>query len=127
MALLDILFLAMIAYLPFSGSLLFDGDLTTATVGLFTGNIAVAGVVLTLIWWLTAHHRELIDSNRSDEELARQGIELASFPVAFAIGCALAFIAPKIGIWAWVLLALPVQRLPLVRPLARHVRRKVKT
>lgn len=114
----------MIAYLPFSGSLLFDANLTTVTVALFAGNVTVAGMVLTVIWWLTARHRDLIDSPMSDEALARQGIELASFPVVFGIGCAVAFVNPGLAAWAWVLLALPIQLPWMVRPLARHVRRE---
>ena len=97
---LDVAFLACIAYLPFSGSLLFDADLTTVTVGLCAGNVTAAGLVLILTRWLTARHRDLIDSAMSDADRARQGIELASIPVAFGIGCTLAFVNPGLASWA---------------------------
>lgn len=96
---LNILFLALIALLPFPADVLGGTGVSRASIGPFAASTAAAGVVLTIVWLMAYRDRRLVETDWSDEELVREGVEIASLPAAFLLALIVATFSPAIAAW----------------------------
>jgi uncharacterized membrane protein len=115
---LNLLFLGAIAFLPYPTALLFAGNTHEPAAPVFyAACVAVAGVVELAIWLYATHSKALVPAS---VPLAVRRYELAQLlptPVVFLLSIPVAFIAPGVAPFTWILLV-PIGRiLPrLMRP-----------
>jgi uncharacterized membrane protein len=115
---LNLLFLGAIAFLPYPTALLFAGNTHEPAAPVFyAACVAVAGVVELAIWLYATHSKALVPAT---VPLAVRRYELAQLlptPVVFLLSIPVAFIAPGVAPFTWILLV-PIGRiLPrLMRP-----------
>ena len=101
---LNLLFLMCIVIMPFATSLISEyGETATATI-VYAANLAVASLVLTVIWWYSAGRGQLMIKGFDIEvgkhavlaNLCTTLVFLASMPIAFA--------NPRVAKYFWLLL-----------------------
>jgi uncharacterized membrane protein len=108
---LNLLFLGAIAFLPYPTALLFAGNTHEPAAPVFyAACVAVAGVVELAIWLYATHSKALVPAS---VPLAVRRYELAQLlptPVVFLLSIPVAFIAPGVAPFTWILLV-PIGRL----------------
>ena len=117
---LNLLFLGAIAFLPYPTALLFAGNTHEPAAPVFyAACVAVAGVVELAIWLYATHSKGLVPAS---VPLAVRRYELAQLlptPVVFLLSIPVAFIAPGVAPFTWILLV------PIGRILPRIMRPKM--
>jgi uncharacterized membrane protein len=118
---LNLLFLGAIAFLPYPTALLFAGNTREPAAPVFyAACVAVAGVVELAIWLYATRSKGLVPASVS---LAARRYELAQLlptPAVFLLSIPVAFIAPGVAPFTWILLV------PIGRILPRIMRPKAK-
>ncbi|HSS89293.1 MAG TPA: TMEM175 family protein [Streptosporangiaceae bacterium] len=118
---LNLLFLGAIAFLPYPTALLFAGNTHEPAAPVFyAACVAVAGLVELAIWLYASHSKTLVPAS---VPLAVRRYELAQLlptPVVFLLSIPVAFIAPGVAPFTWILLV------PIGRILPRIMRPKAK-
>jgi uncharacterized membrane protein len=118
---LNLLFLGAIAFLPYPTALLFAGNTHEPAAPVFyAACVAVAGLVELAIWLYATHSKGLVPAS---VPLAVRRYELAQLlptPVVFLLSIPVAFIAPGVAPFTWILLV------PIGRILPRIMRPKAK-
>ena len=118
---LNLLFLGTIAFLPYPTALLFAGNTRTPAAPVFyAACVAAAGLLELAVWLYATHAKGLVPAS---VPLAVRRYELAQLlptPVVFLLSIPVAFIAPGVAPFTWILLV------PIGRILPRIMRPKAK-
>ena len=99
---LNLLALAVVAFLPFPTALLGEyGDETPATV-FYAGMVILTGLLFLAVWLYATHDRRLVDP-ALDAGVIRHGLVRALIPIVFfAVSIPLAFVWPYGAEMVWV-------------------------
>jgi uncharacterized membrane protein len=113
---LNLLFLMLIAFLPFPTSLLGSFPDEQAAVILYAATVAATGAVSSLTWWYATYGHRLVDA-RLDRHTIRQATVRALIPlIVFLISIGIAFIEPSVAKAFWSLTWLAYMASSLFRP-----------
>lgn len=104
--LLNILFLMLIAFLPFPTAVLAQAlhdranePLVTAFYG---GTLTVIGLLVNIKWRYAAHNHKLLRSGLSAEEIRRHGRTLAVGPTSYGVTTLIALLVPWLALACFV-------------------------
>ena len=117
---INLLFLGTIAFLPYPTALLFAGG-TRQTTGpvFYAACVAVAGLMELAVWLYATHAKGLVPASVSPALRRYELGQLLPTPVVFLLSIPVAFIAPGVAPFTWILLV------PIGRILPRVMRGKV--
>ena len=117
---LNLLFLGTIAFLPYPTALLFAGG-TRQTTGpvFYAACVAVAGLMELAVWLYASHTKGLVPASVSPALRRFELGQLLPTPVVFLLSIPVAFIAPGVAPFTWILLV------PIARILPRVMRGEV--
>jgi len=117
---INLLFLGTIAFLPYPTALLFAGG-TRQTTGpvFYAACVAVAGLMELAVWLYASHTKGLVPASVSPALRRFELGQLLPTPVVFGLSIPVAFIAPGVAPFTWILLV------PIARILPRIMRAKV--
>jgi len=118
---INLLFLGTIAFLPYPTALLFAGG-TRQTTGpvFYAACVAVAGLMELAVWLYATHAKGLVPASVSPALRRYELGQLLPTPVVFLLSIPVAFIAPGVAPFTWILLV------PIGRILPRIMRPKAK-
>src|SRR5215468_487293 len=117
---LNLLFLGAIAFLPYPTALLFAGNTREPAAPVFYATcVAIAGVVELAIWLYATHAKGLVPASVPPAVRRYELGQLLPTPVVFLLSIPVAFIAPSVAPFTWILLV------PIGRILPRVMRAKV--
>lgn len=108
---LNILFLMVIAFLPFSTGLFDTYASETLIVVIYVGNLAVARLMLTAIWWYASAHRALIGDTVSDRHIRFHRTRGILIPLVFVLSIGVAYVSVTAAVVVWIGLAVVDQAL----------------
>jgi uncharacterized membrane protein len=118
---LNLLFLGTIAFLPYPTALLFAGNTKAPAAPVFyAACVAGAGLVELAVWLYATHAKGLVPASVSPAFRRYELAQLLPVPVVFLLSIPVAFIAPGVAPFTWILL------LPIGRILPRVMRPKAK-
>ena len=117
---INLLFLGTIAFLPYPTALLFAGG-TRQTTGpvFYAACVAVAGLMELAVWLYASHTKGLVPASVSPALRRFELGQLLPTPVVFLLSIPVAFIAPGVAPFTWILLV------PIARILPRVMRGEV--
>jgi uncharacterized membrane protein len=116
---LNLLFLGTIAFLPYPTALLFAGNTKAPAAPVFyAACVAGAGLVELVLWLYATHTKGLVPASVSPTVRRYELAQLLPNPVVFLLSIPVAFIAPGVAPFTWILL------LPIGRILPRIMRAK---
>ena len=117
---INLLFLGTIAFLPYPTALLFAGG-TRQTTGpvFYAACVAVAGLMELAVWLYASHTKGLVPASVSPALRRYELGQLLPTPVVFLLSIPVAFIAPGVAPFTWILLV------PIARILPRVMRGEV--
>ena len=117
---INLLFLGTIAFLPYPTALLFAGG-TRQTTGpvFYAACVAVAGLMELAVWLYATHAKGLVPASVSPALRRYELGQLLPTPVVFLLSIPVAFIAPGVAPFTWILLV------PIARILPRVMRGEV--
>jgi uncharacterized membrane protein len=108
---LNLLFLGTIAFLPYPTALLFAGNNHQPAAPVFYASCVAAAGLLELAVWLYATHRKgLVPASVSPAFRRHELAQLLPVPVVFLLSIPVAFVAPGVAPFTWILL-LPIGRI----------------
>ena len=118
---INLLCLGTIAFLPYPTALLFAGG-TRQTTGpvFYAACVAVAGLMELAVWLYATHAKGLVPASVSPALRRYELGQLLPTPVVFLLSIPVAFIAPGVAPFTWILLV------PIGRILPRLMRPKAK-
>jgi uncharacterized membrane protein len=102
---LNLLFLMSIAFLPFPDRVLSEwGDSEQFALAFYATSVAVAGLLLSLLWWYATRERRLVEAN-IDPRLIKYFFSrgLVS-PLIFLVSIGISFVSLKAALGSWLLL-----------------------
>ncbi len=102
--LLNLIYLGLIAFLPYPTELLGDYGDQAAAVAIYAGTVVVLGLVTTLLRRHVLRARLLTDSGHT--EMARVSFARSAIPIVFLVSIPIAFASPQIAVYTWALAAL---------------------
>jgi uncharacterized membrane protein len=105
---LNLLFLLVIAFVPFPTSVLSESGNRTATI-FYALTMTMAGVMLTAIWWHASRHNHLTDPRLTVHQRQRQFVGLVVTIVLFVASIGLAFLNEGLARLSWLLIV-PISR-----------------
>jgi uncharacterized membrane protein len=105
---LNLLFLMVIAFVPFPTSVLSESGNLTATI-FYALTMTAAGLMLTVVWWYASRHNHLTDSHLDARQRRRQFVGLALTVGLFALSIGLAFLNKDLAKFLWLLIV-PISR-----------------
>jgi uncharacterized membrane protein len=116
---LNLLFLGTIAFLPYPTALLFAGSTRQAAAPAFyAACVAGAGLMELAVWLYAIRAKGLVPASVSPALRRAETAQLLPVPVVFGLSIPVAFFAPGVAPFTWILL------LPIGRVLARIMRVK---
>jgi uncharacterized membrane protein len=116
---LNLLFLGTIAFLPYPTALLFAGNTRApAAPAFYAACVAAAGLAELVIWLYANRVKGLIPDSISPAFRRYETAQLLPTPVVFGLSIPVAFVAPGIAPFTWILLV------PIGRVLPRIMRAK---
>jgi uncharacterized membrane protein len=116
---LNLLFLGTIAFLPYPTALLFAGSTDQVTPPVFyAACVAGAGLVELAVWLYAIRAKGLVPASVSPAFRRYETAQLLPVPVVFGLSIPVAFVAPGVAPFTWILL------LPIGRALRRIMRVK---
>jgi uncharacterized membrane protein len=108
---LNLLFLGTIAFLPYPTALLFAGSThQTAGPAFYAVCVAAAGLMELAVWLYATHTKGLVPASVSPAVRRYELSQLLPTPVVFGLSIPVAFVAPGVAPFTWILL-LPIGRL----------------
>ena len=117
---LNLIFLGTIAFLPYPTALLFAGNTRQpAAPAFYAACVAAAGLVELVVWLYANRAKGLIPANIPPPVRRYELAQLLPTPVVFALSIPVAFIAPGVAPFTWILLV------PIGRLLPRIMRAKM--
>lgn len=106
--LLNTLHLIFIAFVPFPTAVLAEAFHKHSGQGVATafyaGTLTIIGVLVTIMWWYAASHRELLDDAMSTEHAKAIGKRFLVGPTGYGLATILAFINPWLSIALFIAL-----------------------
>jgi uncharacterized membrane protein len=102
--LLNLVYLGLIAFLPYPTELLGDYGDQTAAVAIYAGTIVVIGVVTLFLRRHVLSARLLTETGHL--EMERVSFARAAVPLVFLASIPIAFASPQIAVYTWALTAL---------------------
>jgi uncharacterized membrane protein len=105
---LNLLFLMIIAFVPFPTSVISESGNRTATV-FYALTMTLAGLMLTVVWWYASRHNRLTDSQLGAPQRRRQFVALFLTVGLFFLSIGLAFLNNDLARFSW-LLVVPISR-----------------
>jgi uncharacterized membrane protein len=116
----NLLFLGTIAFLPYPTALLFAGSTKQPAATVFyAACVASAGLVELVLWFYATHTKGLVPASVPSRIRRYELSQLLPTPVVFLLSIPVAFAAPGVAPFTWILL------LPIGRILPRIMRAKV--
>jgi uncharacterized membrane protein len=117
---LNLLFLGTIAFLPYPTAVIFAGS-TKQPAGpvFYAACVAGAGLVELAVWLYAIRAKGLVPASVSPSLRRAEIAQLLPVPIVFGLSIPVAFIAPGVAPFTWILL------LPIGRILPRIMRAKV--
>jgi uncharacterized membrane protein len=117
---LNLLFLGTIAFLPYPTALLFAGNTKApAAPAFYAACVAGAGLLELAVWLYATHTKGLVPASISPAVRRNELAQLLPTPIVFGLSIPVAFLAPGVAPFTWILL------LPIGRILPRIMRAKV--
>jgi uncharacterized membrane protein len=118
---LNLLFLGTIAFLPYPTALLFAGNTREPAAPVFYAVCVASSGLLELVVWLYATHTKgLVPATVTPAFRRYELAQLLPTPVVFGLSIPVAFVAPGVAPFTWILL-LPIGRiLPRIMRLKEH-------
>src|SRR5437762_1552575 len=108
---LNLLFLGTIAFLPYPTALLFAGSTHQPTAPVFYAScVAGAGLLELVVWLYAIRTRGLVPASVSPALRRAETAQILPVPVVFGLSIPVAFIAPGVAPFIWILLV-PIGRL----------------
>ncbi|HYB87580.1 MAG TPA: TMEM175 family protein [Streptosporangiaceae bacterium] len=108
---LNLLFLGTIAFLPYPTALLFAGSTKQPAGTVFYAScVAGAGLVELVVWLYATHTKGLVPASIPPAVRRYELAQLLPSPVVFLLSIPVAFAAPSVAPFTWILL-LPIGRL----------------
>jgi TMEM175 potassium channel family protein len=108
---LNLLFLGTIAFLPYPTALLFAGNTRQpAAPAFYAACVAGAGLVELAVWLYAIRAKGLVPASVSPAVRRAETAQILPVPVVFGLSIPVAFIAPGVAPFTWILL-LPIGRL----------------
>jgi uncharacterized membrane protein len=118
---LNLLFLGTIAFLPYPTALLFAGNTHEPAAPVFyAACVAAAGLLELAIWLYASRSKGLVPASVPPAVRRYELAQLLPTPVVFLLSIPVAFIAPGVAPFTWILLV------PIGRILPRIMRPKAK-
>jgi TMEM175 potassium channel family protein len=118
---LNLLFLGTIAFLPYPTALLFVSSTSQVAATVFyAACVAGAGLMELTVWLYATHAKGLVPDSISPTARRYELAQLLPTPVVFGLSIPVAFIAPGVAPFTWILLV------PIGRILPRIMRPKAK-
>lgn len=105
---LNLLLLMIIAFVPFSTSVISESGNRTATI-FYALTMTLAGLMLTAVWWYASRHNRLTDSQLDAPQRRRQFVALFLTVGLFLLSIGLAFLSENLARFSW-LLVVPISR-----------------
>jgi uncharacterized membrane protein len=105
---LNLLFLMVIAFVPFPTAVLSESGNRTATI-FYALTMTFAGLMLTAIWWHASRYDRLTDPHLDAQERRRQFTSSLLTTALFVSSIGVAFLNQGLARLLW-LLALPISR-----------------
>jgi uncharacterized membrane protein len=117
---LNLLFLGSIAFLPYPTALIFAGSTHEPAAPVFYAScVAGAGLLELAVWLYATHTKGLVPASVSPAFRRYETAQLLPTPVVFGLSIPVAFIAPGVAPFTWILLV------PIGRLLPRIMRAKM--
>jgi uncharacterized membrane protein len=108
---LNLLFLGTIAFLPYPTALLFAGNTRQpAAPAFYASCVAAAGLLELAVWLYATRAKGLVPASISPASRRYELAQLLPTPVVFALSIPVAFVAPGVAPFTWILLV-PIGRL----------------
>ena len=108
---LNLLFLGTIAFLPYPTALLFAGNTRQPAAPVFYAScVAAAGLLELAVWLYTTRAKGLVPASVSPAYRRYELAQLLPTPVVFGLSIPVAFVAPGVAPFTWILLV-PIGRL----------------
>lgn len=104
--LLNLLFLMVVAFVPFPSSVISKYSERTATI-FYALTMSLAGLLLAGIWWYASSHNRLIDPDLNANQRQRQFVAPLVTSAIFLLSIGVTFLDAGLGRLAWLLI-LPV-------------------
>ena len=118
---LNLLFLGTIAFLPYPTALLFAGTTKQPAAPVFYAScVAGAGLLELVVWLYAIRAKGLVPASVSPALRRAELAQLLPTPVVFGLSIPVAFVAPGVAPFTWILLV------PIGRILPRIMRPKAK-
>jgi uncharacterized membrane protein len=116
---LNLLFLGTIAFLPYPTALLFVSSTSQVAATVFYAScVAGAGLMELTVWLYATHAKGLVPASISPAFRRYELAQLLPTPVVFGLSIPVAFVAPGLAPFTWILLV------PIGRILPRVMRAK---
>lgn len=100
---LNIFFLALISFLPFPVDLYGDYMTVPTVVIFYSASLAIAGFMLSFIWWYAAHKHRLISPTLNEREINYYLARTLLAPIIFTISIPWVLIHPLFVQVLWLL------------------------
>ena len=99
---LNLLFLMLIALIPFSTDLLAEYGNQPVAVMVYAGVGCAVGLTKSAVWWYAAHNSRLVDKDLSPHTIElSEAIGLVA-PLVFLISMGIALVSPSWATWSWL-------------------------
>ena len=105
---LNLLFLMVIAFVPFPTSVISESGTRTATI-FYALTMVLAALMLTALWWHASWHNRLTDPGLDAGAVRRQFVPLFLTVALFGLSIGIAFLDENLARLSW-LLVFPVSR-----------------
>lgn len=103
---LNLLFLMVVAFVPFPSSIISKYSERTATI-FYALTMALAGLLLASLWWYASSHNRLVDPDLDAKQRQRQFMAPLITTAIFLLSIGVAFLDAGLGRLSWLLI-LPV-------------------
>jgi uncharacterized membrane protein len=105
---LNLLFLMVIAFIPFPTSVISESGNRTATI-FYALTVILGGLMLAALWWYASWHNRLTDPGLGARQARRQFVPMLLTVALFVLSIGLAFLDENLARFSW-LLVVPVSR-----------------
>jgi uncharacterized membrane protein len=105
---LNLLFLMVIAFVPFPTSVISETGNRTATI-FYALTMALGGLMLAILWWYASWHNRLTDPRLGARKTRREFVPMLLTVGLFVLSIGLAFLDENLARFSW-LLVVPISR-----------------
>ncbi len=99
--LFNLLFLLLIAFMPFIASLFGQYSYLNLVIGTYALAVALIGFSLALVWWHASHNHHLVDKNMDSHRIHMMTLTAFIGPTIFLLSAPLALVNPIITVVIW--------------------------